>query len=317
MNVEPTPPSEIGEPDPDTVFMTGTQSRPADAIDEWALIRYVGQPLGEFILLGNQALTLGRSSSNGLSLADPEVSRHHARLEMVPDEGGPLVHLTDLNSTNGTFVNGRRLDPAAGPVRLTAGDVVRVGGHAFKLKRLDSLERHYHETMLAQSTQDALTGVSNRATVIGFLEKQAELARRHNRPLCVVLCDLDHFKDVNDRFGHPVGDQALQMLGSRILSRLRASDHVGRIGGEEFLLILPETAAREAVAVAENLRRTLASEAFHFEGIPEPCYLTLSFGVAQFQERDKDGGSLFARADVALYRAKALGRNRVESDELG
>jgi len=92
---------------------------------------------------------------------------------------------------------------------------------------------------------------------------------------------------------------------------------VGRIGGEEFLLILPETAAREAVAVAENLRRTLASEAFHFEGIPEPCYLTLSFGVAQFQERDKDGGSLFARADVALYRAKALGRNRVESDELG
>lgn len=317
MNVEPTPLSETGEPDPDTAYMTGTLARPAESADEWALIRYVGQPLGEFILLGTQALTLGRSSSNGLSLADPEVSRHHARLEMIQGEGIPLVHLTDLNSTNGTFVNGRRLDPAAGPVRLTAGDVLRVGGHAFKLKRLDNLERHYHETMLAQSTQDALTGVSNRATVIGFLEKQAELARRHNRPLCVVLCDLDHFKTVNDRYGHPIGDQALQMLGSRILARLRASDHVGRIGGEEFLLILPETAAREAVAVAENLRRTLASEAFHFEGIPEPCYLTLSFGVAQFQERDKDGGSLFARADVALYRAKALGRNRVESDELG
>lgn len=316
MPTDPFQSPASGEPDPDTVFVTGTGVRVTDAADVWALIRYVGQPLGEFILLGPAALTLGRSSDNGLSLADPEVSRHHARLELLEGDV-PAVQLTDLGSTNGTFVNGRRLDPTAAPSRLNAGDVIRFGSHAFKLKRLDALERSYHETMLAQSTQDALTGVSNRATVIGFLEKQAELARRHNRPLCAVLCDLDHFKAVNDRFGHPVGDQALQMLGSRILSRLRASDHVGRIGGEEFLLILPETSVREAAMVAENLRRNLASEAFHFEGIPQPIHLTLSFGVAQFQERDKDGGSLFARADVALYRAKALGRNRVESDELG
>lgn len=308
---EPHPPAPTREPDPDTLFcVPGTASHCAEEAEQWALIRYVGHPLGEFILLGAEGLRLGRSTDNGLCLADPEVSRHHAQVSW---ENGRLG-LQDLGSTNGTFVNGQRLGTQVEP--LNHGDVLRVGGHAFKLKRLDLLERTYHERMLAQSTLDSLTGVSNRAMVLGFLEKQADLARRHGRPLSLILCDLDHFKEVNDRYGHPTGDRALQSLGVNLLSRLRSSDHIGRIGGEEFLIVLPETTGAEAAKVAEELRRSLAADSIAFSADQPPLQFTASFGVAQFKERDTNGGSLLARADVALYRAKAQGRNRVIYDEM-
>ena len=88
----------------------------------------------------------------------------------------------------------------------------RFASHAFKLKRLDALERHYHEMMMAQTSLDTLTGVNNRSAVLSFLEKHADLSRRHHRPLSLVIADLDNFKSVNDRFGHATGDRALQVL---------------------------------------------------------------------------------------------------------
>jgi two-component system cell cycle response regulator len=226
----------------------------------------------------------------------------------------PIVLISDLGSTNGTFVNGRRIQPRTGPVSLQHGDVVRVGTHAFKLKHLDEMEKNYHEAVLAQTTVDSLTGLGNRASVLGFLEKQADLSRRHKRPLSLILCDLDHFKEVNDLHGHGAGDQVLRRFGQVALGRLRASDHVGRIGGEEFVIVLPETEAREAQAVAEELRKALAEEPMACPQSGQAFHVTSCFGVAQLRAEDADAGSLLARSDVALYRAKALGRNRVEID---
>lgn len=283
--------------------------------EEWALVRYVGEPIGEVIPLRAPGITIGRSSENDVSLPEAEVSRHHAQLTLSRiGEAGQMVQITDLGSTNGSFVNGRRVEQPQVPIALQNGDVVRVGAHAFKLKRLDELERHYHETMMAQTSLDPLTGVGNRSSVLSFLEKHADLARRYRRPLSLVLADLDHFKSVNDRFGHATGDQALKVFGALMLNRLRASDLVGRIGGEEFLMVLPETHGPEAVSVAEDLRKAIASEILTPWGGGEPFRITCCFGVAQLQNRDTNGGSLLARTDVALYRAKTLGRNRVESD---
>jgi diguanylate cyclase (GGDEF)-like protein len=282
---------------------------------EWALIRYVGNPIGEVLPLREVNLTVGRSPENDLCLAEVEVSRHHARIELVAQEKQvPLVLLSDLSSTNGTFVNGRRILPRNGPVSLQHGDVVRVGTHAFKLKHLDEMEKHYHEAVLAQTTVDSLTGLGNRASVLGYLEKHADLTRRHHRPLSLILIDLDHFKDVNDRYGHGVGDRVLQRFAQIVLGRIRASDHVGRIGGEEFLVVLPETEGREALAVAEELRKALAEDPMDTGEPGQEFQVTSCFGVAQYRSEDADAGSLLARADVALYRAKALGRNRVEFD---
>lgn len=313
MPTQPPIEGPFAESDPPTLFASSLgEALPPDP-GEWALIRYVGNPIGEVLPLRTVNLTVGRSPDNDLVLPEVEVSRRHARIELAGQEDlAPVVLISDLGSTNGTFVNGRRILPRGGPVALSHGDVVRVGTHAFKLKHLDEMEKAYHEAVLAQTTVDSLTGLNNRASVLGFLEKQADLARRHRRPLSLILCDLDHFKEVNDRFGHAAGDQVLRNFGQQVLGRLRASDHVGRIGGEEFLIVLPETEGREAQAVAEQLRQAVASESQEGPGLEPGFQVTCCFGVAQLKPEDADAGSLLARTDVALYRAKALGRNRVE-----
>lgn len=273
----------------------------------WVLIRYVGQPLGEFLPLPEEGLEIGRAEENGLCLAEPEVSRRHARIQAAPD--GASVLLWDLDSTNGVYVNGRRVPVGEDPAALVAEDVLRVGGHAFKLKHMDALERDYHRSMAARTNLDALTGVGNRATVLNQLETHVELARRHHRSLSVVLLDLDRFKRVNDTRGHAAGDRALERVGGLLLHRLRGSDPVGRLGGDEFLAVLPETSAALALTAAEDLRRTLAEQ--HLDlGEGTPLQLTCSLGVAELKSGDTDGGALLARADAALYGAKAGGRNR-------
>lgn len=279
--------------------------------DEWALIRYIGAPIGEVIAVRPPGLGFGRSGDNEIALPEPEVSRRHARIEVSASDDGTLgITIQDLGSTNGTYVNGHRIK---GLTVLQSGDVVRVAAHAFKLKRLDDLERHYHQAVLTQTTVDGLTGVSNRATVLGYLEKHVDLAKRYGRSLAVILCDLDHFKRVNDDHGHATGDQVLQMFGVLVLGRIRGSDQVGRIGGEEFLVVLPETPGQEATTIAEDLRKTLAAQPV-LSAHGTPFSATCSLGVAELREQDAEGGSFLARADAALYRAKALGRNRVEFD---
>jgi len=189
--------------------------------------------------------------------------------------------------------------------------VVRVAGHAFMLKCLDALERHYHHDVLTPATVDPLTGVRNRSTVLGFLERHFEQARRYDRPLSVVLCDLDHFKQINDTFGHAAGDQVLQGFGSILISRLRGSDTAGRIGGEEFLVVLPETKCHEARNVAEGLRKAIQAQSLALSD-GQVLQVTCSLGVSEIHGGDTDGGALLARADVGLYCAKRAGRNRVE-----
>ena len=315
MPTQPPLYEDFAESDPPTLFASSLGEVLPAAQGEWALIRYIGNPIGEVLPLRSVNLTVGRSPHNDLCLPEVEVSRHHARIELVgQDQLAPIVLISDLGSTNGTYINGRRILPGNGPVSLQHGDVVRLGTHAFKLKHLDEMEKNYHEAVLAQTTVDSLTGLSNRASVLGFLEKHADLARRHHRELALILCDLDHFKEVNDRHGHAVGDAVLKRFGQVAMGRLRASDHVGRIGGEEFLVVMPETEGREALAVAEALRKALEEEVMEGHQPGLAFHVSSCFGVAQFRAEDADGGSLLARADVALYRAKALGRNRVEFD---
>lgn len=314
--MDPQQPAGPPEKDHPTLYVCPPLPDSDAGQEEWALVRYVGDPIGEVILFKKEEIRMGRASDSDIYMPEVEVSRHHAILERFPDESGrTAVRIVDLGSTNGTFINGHRIRTPNVPRCLQPGDVLRVGAHAFKLKQLDAVEREYHEAMRLQTTVDPLSGVSNRASVLNFLEKQSDLASRHQRSLSLVLCDLDQFKQINDRWGHPAGDSVLRFFGALLLKRLRASDHAGRIGGEEFLLVLPETSGREAAQLAEALRAGLEAAAIPIEASPDPVAVTCCFGVAQKGERDADGGSLLARADVALYRAKAAGRNRVEFDD--
>ena len=159
--------------------------------------------------------------------------------------------------------------------------------------------------------RDPLTGLRTR----GPFEEEAvsliERSRREGVPVSIVVADLDHFKTVNDTFGHQVGDHAIIAFGCAIDAQIRASDVAGRIGGEEFCIVLWNCNARAAEAMAERVRRSLLK--VHVNGFPETMRMTASFGVAQ--HRNNEGyGKLFARADSALYRAKHDGRDRVRMD---
>src|SRR3954454_24296083 len=160
---------------------------------------------------------------------------------------------------------------------------------------------------------DPLTGLSNRRAFEETMAAEVERAKRTHRPLCLLVCDLDHFKLVNDRFGHPTGDAALVRVGQLLSSSRREIDPVSRTGGEEFAVILPETNGQEGYVVAERLREAV-EDAFIEEAIP----LTMSIGVASYPNQGHEPDTLIAAADQALYAAKELGRNRtvVFSDEV-
>jgi diguanylate cyclase (GGDEF)-like protein len=160
-----------------------------------------------------------------------------------------------------------------------------------------------------RAATDVLTGLPNKRSLEEAMKRMAAQATRTASPLAAVLFDLDHFKQVNDTFGHSKGDEVLAAVGDVVSAKIRASDLVGRYGGEEFLLLLPDTAREGALEVAEKLRVAIA--AIHVPGVARE--ITASLGVAVLPDEAGEPDELVRVADRALYSAKAKGRNRVET----
>ncbi|HYH23387.1 MAG TPA: diguanylate cyclase [Azospirillum sp.] len=159
---------------------------------------------------------------------------------------------------------------------------------------------------------DALTGIANRRHFFAMAEREVALARRHQRPMGVLMLDIDHFKEINDRHGHAVGDEVLKQVARVALSVLRATDHIGRIGGEEFAVLLPDSDLDGAVATAERLREAIEGAAL--SGVGADVHCTVSVGVAEWAPEDASIEASLNRADAALYRAKREGRNRMRCE---
>lgn len=159
---------------------------------------------------------------------------------------------------------------------------------------------------------DGLTGLANRQALLERANGEFSRARRYSRSLSVIMIDIDHFKSINDQYGHAAGDQVLRQLGQQFQSRLRDSDLMGRIGGEEFALLLPDTPKDNALYVAERMREQLNETSIALDnGIT--LNITASFGVAAMNDDDADFNAVLHRADVAMYDAKHGGRNQVKS----
>jgi diguanylate cyclase (GGDEF)-like protein len=157
---------------------------------------------------------------------------------------------------------------------------------------------------------DPLTGIANRRS---FLQEAALIAKRHNsdpRPTAVLVIDLDHFKSINDRFGHALGDRVLEIFSETARQSTRTTDLIGRLGGEEFAAMLYDTGREKAVMVAERIRESFAQATLEVES--RPVCATVSIGLVHCQEAVVDVPLLLAQADQALYYAKERGRNRVE-----
>jgi len=161
-----------------------------------------------------------------------------------------------------------------------------------------------HQQLEQRAMTDSLTGLHNRQVMEDTLARELQRAGRSGRPCAVLFCDLDNFKQINDRWDHAAGDQILQQVAAVIRQRLRRGDLAARFGGDEFVILLPETDVVPAMEVAEELRRRI-------ESAPAPYPVTVSIGVAASVSSDSDGGAFLGAADAAMYAAKRAGRNRV------
>ena len=171
--------------------------------------------------------------------------------------------------------------------------------------------RKANERLAALAVSDELTGVANRRRLIEALEEAMAFARRRDAPLAVLLADLDHFKEVNDRLGHSVGDDVLRRIAQGMEGALRTEDLLGRYGGDEFVAVLPGTGGPGAHEAGDRLRKALAGLDLGLTGRGFENPLTISVGLALHDRNVADPAELLRRADEALYRAKAAGRNRV------
>ncbi len=257
---------------------------------------------GKRHVLTEEPVTLGRGSENTIVLENDSVSRRHAKIE----KRGRAYLVSDLDSTNGTYVN----DELVKEYQLRRGDQVKVGDSILKFLSGSDVEAQYHETIYRMTIVDGLTGVHNKRFLMESLEREIPRARRHERPLSLLMFDIDHFKSVNDNFGHLAGDFVLKELAGVVKARLRPDDVLGRYGGEEFGVILPETAIQGAAKIGEELRLLVQAHKFTFEA--EPIPVTISLGASQLQE-GFDVLGFIKLADERLYAAKREGRNRVVS----
>ena len=157
---------------------------------------------------------------------------------------------------------------------------------------------------------DSLSGVLARGYLVELANRDVALAKRYGRPLAISMVDIDYFKRVNDRFGHAAGDALLRAVSEACAAQLRASDYFGRIGGEEFVCVMPETTEDDALACAERMRAAVAGLRLETSAGTVGC--TISIGIAAMHEGHADFDNLLAAADAAMYRAKSNGRNRVE-----
>ncbi len=171
-------------------------------------------------------------------------------------------------------------------------------------------QKHERDDLVQQATHDALTGLFNRRHVEDLLRAEVERAQRHARPLAVAMLDADHFKNINDTYGHPTGDDVLREISARCRKTLRANDILGRYGGEEFVIVFPETNVEEAGAVAERMRAAVAANPIQVGG--HALDVTVSIGVSAYAP-GHNVERLVERADAALYTAKQDGRNRVRA----
>jgi diguanylate cyclase (GGDEF)-like protein len=254
------------------------------------------------IHLPQHRFSIGRGPGCDLNLMDSAISRQHAAVEPKDER----FYVADLGSTNGTYVNDHRIDVRP----LAAGDYIRVGSHVIKFLPSDHIEAKYHAALYAMVVTDGLTGVYNKRFFLDAVERELVRAQRHQRVFAVAIFDIDHFKQVNDTYGHLAGDAVLQELCARLRSTIRRDEYFARYGGEEFAVLLPETTRAEARGFAERLRGVVANQPIEFGPIKIP--VTISIGLVQCTGQWRGTAlELIELADRKLYEAKLAGRNRV------
>ena len=266
---------------------------------EACLVVIYGEELGKKHNLDAPSFILGRSSKCDIQIDQESVSRNHAKIV----NAGKSVLIRDLGSTNGTYVNDELIDEQV----IRDGDFIKIGRTIFKFLSGDNIEHAYHEEIYRLTTVDGLTQVYNKRYLMETMDREIGRAHRYGRPLSIIMFDIDHFKKINDTYGHLAGDFVLKEMSTAIKNRIRREDIMGRYGGEEFVVALPEIDNYNAMVFAEKIRRLVETQDFRFEDLSIP--VTISIGVSSTWEELKTPEDFIKAADENLYKAKNSGRN--------
>ncbi|MDC0746809.1 MULTISPECIES: GGDEF domain-containing protein [Polyangium] len=271
--------------------------------DRAYLIVLVGSNVGEMFEVEFPETVLGRGANATVRLNDDGISRRHARLVRAGND----VVLEDLNSSNGTSVNGENISQRI----LRDGDKIRLGSTTIlKFTYHDHLDVSFQQQMIDAALRDGLTKAFNKRYFLSRLETEIAYAKRHRAPLSLVMFDVDHFKRVNDTYGHLAGDYVLTKISKLTMNTVRTEDVFARYGGEEFGVICRGVSLGNAGILGERLRSAVETASFEHEGTRIP--ITISVGVAASPDLPVETPEqLIAAADEALYQAKRTGRNRV------
>src|SRR5258706_9073520 len=258
------------------------------------LIYPPGSELGKrYELAGTAEVVIGRGADCDIQVDRDSVSRRHAKVVRERD----TWQVADLGSTNGSYVNDSQITQCS----LRDGDLLKIGNAIFKFLVGGNIESSYHEEIYRMTIVDGLTQVYNKRYFIENLEKEIPRCTRHQRPLSLLMFDIDHFKKINDDHGHLTGDFVLRELARRVKTRVRKEEVFARYGGEEFAVVLPETSREQAAKVGEDIRRLVAADSFDFEG--DHIVVTISVGVGT-TANEIAADAFIKVADDNLYKAK-------------
>lgn len=295
--------------DDSTIVLTDIKAALAssenEAAEKPAALLVVGGDLNGTIFDINQEETsIGRSANNTISLEFQGISREHFKLLM----NGRDVVLHDLGSKNGTYLNNKRLYD---PITLGKGDIIKIGSVALKFLPKGDPERLTYDKLNLEANTDGLTKCYNKSYFNRKINLEVKKSKITGIPLSLMLFDLDHFKKLNDNYGHDAGDYVLRDLATLVRTNgVRDQDIFARYGGEEFVILLPKTNLKQSYEIAERLRKLVENYEFIYDDQRMP--VKTSIGVADYRHGVNSGLDLFKRADAAAYKAKNGGRNQVQ-----
>jgi len=277
-----------------------------------ALVFLTGDLIAVPIPVDREEVLLGRAIEADVRVNDSKVSRLQAKITSIfdPESNRADFVLTDLDSRNGTFLNGRRIQESV----LQNGDKIMIGEHILRFEFLDEIDREYQRQIHRLISHDDLTGLLSGRSFFSELRREAARSTAEGRGFGVLMMDIDHFKIVNDTYGHLTGSKTLEEIGGCIVRSLRSGDAAARFGGEEFSAFLLEAELGQVMVAAERIRSCIEEEPFSVMQKGQAAgrhHVTISIGVSTFPEDSRDPIELVEMADSALYRAKREGRNRV------
>ena len=281
--------------------------RPAQQRDRAVLVRMDSAQAGQVTSLDAPEIRLGRQLGNSIVIDDEGLSRVHARVYY----DGIVYRIQDLRSSNGTYVNGTRIDEAP----LTDGSVLQLGPKVcFRFSLTDENQERILQKLYENSVHDPLTGAYNRLFFLERLSAELSYAARHKAPASLLMFDVDRFKAVNDTYGHPAGDAVLKQIAATARELVRVEDVLARYGGEEFVVLLRGIGLSGAGRAAERIRVSIEKAPTLVDG--QAISTTVSIGAASLACIGKpDSDALISVADRRLYLAKNGGRNRVVSQD--